>query len=196
VQAGGLVAVEEHSTSQAPPLPLDSTRPPRAWTRRQRAQLAAQLYPVLRPAEIAARLGVSTSTVRDYLSDPDGERARARRQAGGRGVCAQCGCSTAPSRGTRRFGLCARCAGASRATWTSPSVVDAYTDWWGRFGVQPTSADWNHTHAVRRGGVALQRFRSRRWPTMTVIVRLFGGWSQFSAVARQGSEDAHLQPPA
>jgi hypothetical protein len=70
-------------------------------------------------------------------------------------------------------------------------VIDAYLDWWGRFGEKPTSTDWNHTHARRRGGVALERFRCGRWPTLTVIARLFGRWSDLRAAAQAY---AHSQP--
>jgi hypothetical protein len=58
--------------------------------------------------------------------------------------------------------------------------------------VQPTSTDWNHTHAHRRGGIALERFDCGRWPTLTVIARLFGRWSDLSAAARACT---HSHPP-
>ena len=73
-----MVAREQLSSS--PASAFDFTRPPSAWTRQQRAQLARALRSAMRTTEIAGRLGVTPSTVRDYLSDPDGELARARRQ--------------------------------------------------------------------------------------------------------------------
>jgi hypothetical protein len=187
------VADDQHGASPASGSAFDFTRPQRAWTRRQRAQLAGALRPAMRTAEIAGRLGVTPSTVRDYLSDPNGELARARRQRRPGGVCERCGHPTGPRRGRHALVLCPRCAAAKRATWTREDAIDAYLDWFARFGVEPTSTDWNHTHAQRRGGVALERFRTGRWPTLTVIARLFGRWSDLAAAARERSRG---QPPA
>jgi len=80
-----IVAADQHGESDGSAPAFDVTRPAGAWTRQQRAALAGQLRPAMRTAEIARRLGVAPSTVRDYLSDPDGQQARARRQtrAGG-----------------------------------------------------------------------------------------------------------------
>jgi hypothetical protein len=172
---------------------FDFTRPPSAWTRQQRAQLARTLRPAMRTAEIAGRLGVTPSTVRDYLSDPDGELARARRRGRPGGVCERCGRPTGPRRGRHAFVLCPRCATGKRASWSREEVIDAYLAWWARFGVEPTSTDWNHTHAHRRAGVWLERFRCGRWPTLTVIGRLFGRWSELAAAARECSRG---EPPA
>jgi len=178
------VPVEPFSAPSPAAPALDFTRPPRSWTRRQRAQLAAQLHRAMPTAEVARRLGVSPSTVRAYLNDPDGTRARARRRVAPHGQCGQCGSPTGPARGERRFALCPTCAAASRATWTPASALAAYLDWWARFGRQPTSTDWNHTHALRLGDQALARFRARPWPTTTVICRLFGGWRALAEAAR------------
>ena len=177
-----MVAREQLNSS--PASAFDFTRPPGAWTRQQRAQLARALRSAMRTTEIAGRLGVTPSTVRDYLSDPDGDLARARRQKRPGGVCGRCARPTGSNRGQRAFVLCPRCAAASRATWTREDVIDAYLDWWSRFGVEPTSTSWNHTHARRRGGVAWQRFGCGRWPTLTVIARLFRRWSELTAAAR------------
>lgn len=177
------------------PPAFDVTHPPAAWTREQRVQLARALRPHMGTAEIARRLGVSTSTVRGYLSDPDGHRARARRESRPRGTCARCGQRTGVRRGARVFALCPRCAAAERADWTRAAVIAAYLDWWARFDAEPTSTDWNHTHARRRAGAALDRFRARRWPTLTVVARLFGQWSELRAAARERSRSQSPRPP-
>jgi hypothetical protein len=187
------VADDQHGESDGSAPAFDVTRPAGAWTRQQRAALAGQLRPAMRTAEIARRLGVAPSTVRDYLSDPDGQQARARRQTRAREVCSRCGRRTGARRGRRAFLLCPRCAAATRAKWSREDVIDAYLAWSARFGVEPTSTDWNHTHAQRRGGVPLERFGSGRWPTLTVIARLFGRWSELAAAARERSRG---QPPA
>lgn len=185
------MADDQHDA--APASAFDFTLPPRAWTRQQRARLARALRPAMRTTEIAGRLGVTPSTVRDYLSDPDGKLARARRRRRPGGVCERCGRPTSPRRGRRAFVLCPRCATGKRANWSREEVIDVYLAWSARFGVEPTSTDWNHTHAQRRGGVPLERFGSGRWPTLTVIARLFGRWSELAAAARERSRG---QPPS
>jgi hypothetical protein len=166
---------------------LDASAPPSTWTRRQRAELAVVLSEQLGTSEIARRLGVSPSTVRSYLADPDGGHARARWKARPRGRCKRCSRPTGAPRGKRAFALCALCAAAERASWTRADVLAAYLRWQTSFGRPPTSTDWSHTHARRRGGTALERFRSGRWPTPTVVARLFGGWPALRNAVRGSS---------
>jgi hypothetical protein len=158
--------------------------PRREWTRAQRVQLADQLRPGMKTSEIARRLGVTASTVRDYLSDPDGMKAKARENIREPGRCERCGAQTGSPRGERVFLLCARCASAGRRRWTHDSVIGAYDSWCIRFGAEPTSTDWNRSHATRRGGPARERYVSGQWPTSTVIGRLFGDWPGLREAAR------------
>ena len=170
------------------PLPeafaFDCTDSPRRWSREQRVKFARHLYGVVSAIEIARRLEVAPGTISDYMVDPTGQRARARRQRRPPGRCQGCGCATGPDRGDRHFTSCPRCASTRRVEWCREDVIDAYLDWWARFGVEPSSTDWNHTHARRRGGAALVRFHSRRWPTLTVVNRLIGPWSHLVAEVR------------
>jgi transposase len=48
--------------------------------------------------EIAARIGVALSTVHMWLTDPDGEQLRARKESY-RGVCVECGAPTSGGKG-------------------------------------------------------------------------------------------------
>lgn len=194
VSATGSTATSAPGTAASPILHqvgvgFDATTPPMSWTRQQRAELASTLHPQLATAEIARRLGVARSTVRAYLNDPDGSGARARALARQGGRCRSCGQLTGAARGSRTFELCPGCAGASRASWSREQVLDAYAAWCSWFGSAPTSTDWNRTHATRRGGRALERFRSGRWPTTTVIKRLFGGWPGLAAAAHTSPAD-------
>lgn len=169
------------------PLPvatLDFTVPPNGWSRQQRVHLAQQLHAVLSTSDVARRLGVAPSTVRDYLSDPDGQQARTRRSRQPKGKCRSCGHETGARRGRREFSLCARCSSVRRTRWTREAVIHLYLDWRARFGAEPTSTDWNHTHSLRRGGTAIERFNSGNWPTTTVVVRLFGRWSELANATR------------
>jgi hypothetical protein len=140
----------------------------------------------MRTSEIAQRLGVSSSTVRNYLRDPEGLRARARAATRAGSTCRFCNRATGAPRGSRTFDLCPRCAASTRTSWTRARVLGAFWRWYSMFGKPPSSTDWNHTHAKRRGGAALERFRSDRWPTSTVVVRLFGTWAQLAEAARTG----------
>jgi hypothetical protein len=180
----GPAAINEAGGSVA--FALDVSRPTSMWTRRERAALAARLDGALETSEIARRLGVGVSTVREYLRDPDGSLARARGSSK-TGVCGECGLSTGSPRGARQFRLCPRCAAAARAKWTRGEVLNAYLDWWRRFGVLPTSTDWNCTHAHRRGGRDLERFLSGCWPTSSVVRRLFDSWVNLASAARVAS---------
>jgi hypothetical protein len=166
--------------------------PPRDWARKERARIAQLLHAEMATRDIADRLAVAPSTIRDYLSDPDGTKARARRTSRPPGECAFCGDATGPSRGSRVFSQCRGCAGSSRAQWTRESAIAAYRDWWARFCMAPTSTDWNRTAAFRRGESAVARFSSGRWPTSSVIVRLFGSWGQFIAAARRVEQSSAM----
>lgn len=171
-----------------PQLPSPAESPlvghPRDWTRHERARVAQLLHAEMATRDIAARLGVTPSTIRDYLSDPEGTKARARRTSKAPGQCARCGRETGPNRGSRVFLHCPACAASCRSRWTRESAIGAYHDWLARFSSEPTSTDWNRTAASRRGGQAVTRFTSGRWPTSSVIVRLFDNWAQFTAAAR------------
>ena len=162
---------------------FDVAAAPRDWTRRERVQLAQQLRRGLGTSDIARRLAVSPSTIRDYISDPDGEKARARQAKKPRGSCISCGGKTGPNRGKRVFKVCADCMPRLRAQWTRETTINAYLDWSERHSVEPTSTDWNRTLAFRRGGEAVERFSAGKWPSSSVIVRLFGNWGSFVAAA-------------
>lgn len=68
-------------------------------TRRQRVALARAFRAGGMPlAQIAARLGVSRATVRDYLLDPEGTRRRP--------LVGTCVCGTPIGRGARHCRVC------------------------------------------------------------------------------------------
>jgi hypothetical protein len=63
--------------------------------------------------------------------------------------------------------------------WDRESATDAFWLWYRSFPEPPSSYAWSRTWAERRGGDALRRFRSGRWPSTDVISRLFGSWPAF-----------------
>jgi hypothetical protein len=115
---------------------------PRVAERRRATALArhyrdAQQLPI---AEIARRLGRAPSTVKAYLYDPTGEKAKAVK-ARYRGYCRNCGADTSPRNGKSDAHLfCRRChPGGATPQWTRARVRDAMRRWAELYGVAPSS---------------------------------------------------------
>jgi AraC-like DNA-binding protein len=147
---------------------------------RRRAVALAQHYRYaegLSIAQIADRLGRSPATIKAYFYDPTGEKARAVK-ARYVGLCRGCGAYTQPRNGkgdTYRY--CKQCRpGAIQRKWTRELVLAAMLEWLSRYGRLPSSYDWSRTHAKRRGGDALKRLSDGRWPSASVVGKLFGSW--------------------
>ena len=119
-------------------------------------------------AEIARRLGRAEATVKAYLYDPTGEKARAVK-ARYVGVCRGCGAYTQPRNGKGdAYAYCKAChPGAAERRWSRARVKAAMRSWEVRYGRLPTSYDWSRTHAGRRGGEALARLAEGEWPAAT-----------------------------
>src|SRR3984885_10172711 len=98
--------------------------------------------------EISRRLGRTEATVKAYLYDPTGEKARAVKRRY-QGVCRGCGAPTAPRAGKGdAYEYCKRChPGAVAPTRTRAWVRDAMRTWRTRYGGPPSSTDWSRTHA-------------------------------------------------
>lgn len=147
----------------------------RALTRRRNVLLAQhhrdQGWSI---AQIAHLLDRAPATVRGYLHDPNGEKAKHRKTSYA-GTCERCGTPTSGADGKHRASRhCQRCKPQSRPRWTRELVRGAHRFWLERFGFVASSVDWSGTHARRRGGNALERYRSARWPSQSVIRRLYG----------------------
>ena len=141
-------------------------------------------------AEIARQLGRAKATVKAYLYDPTGEKARAVK-ARYVGVCRGCGAYTQPRNGKGdAYRYCKAChPGAIARRWTRERVIAAMREWRPRYGRLPSSYDWSRTHARRRGGEPLERLARGEWPAASVVTRLFGTWAVASAAARQQHEE-------
>jgi hypothetical protein len=135
-------------------------------------------------AEIASRLGHSPATVKAYLYDPTGAKAREVKTRY-RGVCRGCGNPTQPRNGKGdAYEYCKTChPGAIAARWTRDGVRDAMLAWLERFGDLPTSYEWSRTHARRRGGPALERLQESDWPSPATVTELYGSWAAARAEA-------------
>ena len=162
----------------------------RVADRRRAAQLARHYRDQdgLAIAEIARRLGRTEATIKAYLYDPTGDKARAVK-ARYRGVCRGCGASTAPRNGKGdAYAYCKRChPGAIAPQWTRERVREAMRGWRARYGAAPSSYDWSRTHARRRGGEALKRVQAGEWPAPSTVIDLYGDWSAALADAFGGA---------
>ena len=129
-------------------------------------------------AEIARRLGRAEATVKAYLYDPTGEKARAVK-ARYVGVCRGCGAYTQPRNGEGdAYSYCKDChPGAIERRWTRERVIEAMLDWRRQYGRLPSSYDWSRTHARRRRGEELERLARGEWPAASVVGSLFGMWA-------------------
>ena len=168
------------------------SRPVDRVAERRRAAALARHYrdsEQLSIAEIARRLGRAPATVKAYLYDPTGEKARAVK-ARYRGTCRSCGATTSPRNGKHdAHAYCHRCRpGAAEPQWTRARVRDALHRWAERYGRAPSSYDWSRTHARRRGGEARRRLEDGDWPAPATVTRLYG--TRARAVA-----DAFADPP-
>src|SRR6266700_8272766 len=132
----------------------------RVAERRRADQLARHYHAQkeLSIAEIARQLGRAEATIKTYLYDPTGDKARAVK-ARYRGVCRGCGAPTAPRNGKGdAYAYCKRChPGAIAQELTRERVREAMRGWRARYGAVPSSYDWSRTHACRRGGEPLKR---------------------------------------
>ena len=152
----------------------------RVSERRRAAQLARHYRDQegLTIAEIGRRLGRAEGTVKAYLYDPIGEKAR-EVKARYRGACRACGAPTSPRGGKRdAYAYCKRCRpGAIARQWTRERSRKAMRAWRARYGAAPSSYDWSRTHARRRGGEALKRQQAGEWPAPSTVIDLYGSWA-------------------
>ena len=104
-----------------------------------------------------ARGKIKEATVKAYLYDPTGEKAKAVK-ARYRGYCRTCGADTSPRNGKGDAYLyCRHChRGAATRKRTRSRVRDAMRAWAELYGRAPSSFDWSRTHARRRGALGHQ----------------------------------------
>ena len=123
-----------------------------------------------------------------YLYDPTGAKARALKERY-RGVCRGCGAPTSARNGKGdAYAHCKRCRpGAIARQWTRERIHEAMRAWRARYGAAPSSYDWSHTHARRRGGEALTRLQAGEWPASSTVIDLYGAWAKALADAFGGA---------
>jgi hypothetical protein len=158
---------------------MPSAAPP-ALERRRAAALPrhyrdAEQLPI---AEIARRLGRAPATIKAYLYDPTGEKARAVK-ARYRGDCRNCGADTSPRNGKGdAYRYCrGRRRGADGPKWTRERVRAAIRRWAELYGRAPSWYDWSRTHARRRGIQAIRRLERGDWPSPATVNQIYGTWA-------------------
>lgn len=136
--------------------------------RLERAREAARLRAGgLKLREIGARIGASPQMVSDLLLDPDGSRARARKD-GYRGACRSCGARTSGSNGPAKApDLC-----HPRRVWTREKAVAAIQAWAAEHGRPPGASEWQQK---------IDPPGSR--PSSRMVQILFGTWNAGIAAA-------------
>jgi hypothetical protein len=140
--------------------------------------------------EIGERLGRSPATIRAYLYDPDGEKAK-RVKNTYRGVCQKCGAGTGGAGPGQSRRLCACCNGRATRTWEPERIEAALRAWNAMYGKPASSTDLSRTHATRAacrdGGVRLRRldagWERGAWPPASVVQYHYGTVARANRVA-------------
>jgi hypothetical protein len=134
------------------------------------------------------RLGRSPATIKAYFYDPTGEKERAVKARYVGGLPRVRRLHAPAHRQVDAYRYCKRChPGAIQRKWTRELVVAVMHEWSERYGRLPSSNDWSHTHANRRGGVALERLNEGEWPAASVVGSLFGSWQKARDAAEVGA---------
>ena len=170
-------------------------RPGPTEERLRRAKQARLLYDTtdMSMREIAERLGIRRSFASELLHDPDGSRARARKDKQ-RKPCPDCGKLMSGGGGKAKDpAYCADCIHKHARTWTRERVIQAFQDFHRRYGRSPTTTDrMISCKAVRRklSDVRLAEAGTvdiSGLPVPGTVHDLFGGW-------REAVEAAGLPP--
>lgn len=107
------------------------------------AQILALRAEGLTKPQIAKRLGVSHSTVRNIISDPDGSKQRARRDTYS-GTCIDCGRATRSDGTSKASDRCRACSGSffQPKQWTREAVILAIQRFAEANGRPPIADEW------------------------------------------------------
>lgn len=129
--------------------------PPRPGpTRKERAEEVRRLHSWLTRKEISARLGISLTYVSELLTDPDGEKAKARKERYRR-PCPRCGtlmCGSDGLHGKSSPSLCHMCAreeAKKRRIWTREAIIEAIQEFAQEHGRPPLAMEWSSSRDNR-----------------------------------------------
>lgn len=150
------------------------------------------------PTAIAQTLTVPMGTIRLWLYDPDGARARARRESY-RGTCRRCGAATHGSAGPDAAPeFCGHCSPVVVHTkWSRESIADAIREFARRYKRPPAATDFNPAQARAFGhdGRADRFEEDGCYPSSNIVRRHFGTWNaavEAAGFEPRGAGGAHL----
>lgn len=129
-------------------------------------------------AAIAREMGISVSYAGSLLTDPTGEKDRARK----RKYLKRCKTCHVLCWGDYCVKHAAKATGKKRRKWTKLMVIEAIQEWEVEHGRLPTSPEWS------------RRERLPEWvPTVSAVYRLFGkgGWNKAIEAAGFTPRPAH-----
>lgn len=159
-------------------------------TRAERAAAAARLRATgMTLMQIADTMGISYSYAQDLVSDPDGAKARKRRERYG-DPCAGCGRRLHGSDGyARRPGYTGYCTGClverdMLLVWTRDEIISTFRWFHQQTGRSPTSGDDKIMQPSQRHMFSTARIReaealapyTRQLPRPAVVKDMFGSW--------------------
>lgn len=132
------------------------------------ARIRALLKEGMTSRQIAGETGLAYSTVRAYISDPEGTIEKARKDSY-RGTCERCGARTDGSNGAAKAPrICNACQADelhSNRNWTRPRVIAAIKAFAAEHGRPPFAPEWNH------------KGKPATVPYVTEVQREFGTWN-------------------
>lgn len=167
-----------------------------AITNGRRADLASRATRLraagLLQRQIADELNISRTYAQQLLDDPDGAKARARKDSY-RGVCEACGARTdgsnGPANAPKLCDTCARRKQHEERYWTPERIIEAFREFEQAAGRPPGAAD----AAIPVAPSARRRLSAERiaeglrygrlLPSNVIVAREFGGWRQALAAA-------------
>jgi hypothetical protein len=177
----------------------------RVRERKRAAQLARHYRDTqhLSLKQIAQLLGRSRATVREYLYDPDGTKARQVKERY-RSHCKHCNAQTSGAGPGHPQTRCRRCATRAAAKWDKQRIQASLRAWHQRHGRPATTTDLSLTYARKRaphdGGARLKRLQEGweqgPWPPASVVQYHFGTVQLANEAALQNrTQTAHTRQP-
>jgi len=123
---------------------------------------------------IGDELGLGRSWVSELLNDPDGEKARARKDTY-RGECVKCGAPTSGCHGPDSApDTCWRCHEQAQI-WTPERIIGAIQEWASIYEAPPRATDWLKSVEGSQGrGIV----NARRYPSVATVMARFGSWAE------------------
>lgn len=128
--------------------------------------------------QTADAIGISPSYAQELDTNPDGSRAKARKDSY-RQPCVDCGAMTSGSEGLRETPRCIPCAKKFVipliTKWPRERIIAKIQEWAALYGSPPSTTDWYPGRCREFGDEERAlRFEAGDWPWFTIVVSHFG----------------------